>query len=452
VTRRTFALAVAVLALLTAALPARSHAAAEMLPDTTTLEGWRLANGLEVRVRNVSGATGISIATAYRAGTLYDTPGHEGMADLLTELQFMCAAGDVPERNREEMDSLRPLGWTMRTTPHVAVFMEVASLQQFPGVLRQVAARMRGVTVTEATLGAAVIEVKRDLGSRFLGRPELTLYHYPRALALGLSDEAILARGSGRAFAGLTPKDATALLHEAFVPANACLALVGDLSKVDVHALVEREFGGIPAGTARADASDKPLAGARRSVTRVGLGGSLGVVGVIAPALDDSLHPSFYLASLFAGAFMSEVAGKPTPPLRARFQYSILDEPDLARLYPDVDPQETNAVAVAMSFNQSLELLSSQMIGKDLMNTVRTGVDWILGGPLPPGLLGQARIQPGSLAPLAGGMATRAIWRGDDFWDRYRLAFETTPLAPSIFFAWMASTEHQSVLLLTPRK
>ena len=41
------------------------------------VNGWRLANGLEVRVRHIPGASGVVITTGYRSGFLEDAPGRD---------------------------------------------------------------------------------------------------------------------------------------------------------------------------------------------------------------------------------------------------------------------------------------------------------------------------------------------------------------------------------------
>ncbi|MBK7369815.1 MAG: insulinase family protein [Candidatus Eisenbacteria bacterium] len=120
-------------------------AAAGLLPDSTMFDGWKLANGLEVRARHVPGASGVAIVVAYRAGSSYEPPAREGMAQLLAELQFHAPAGDIPERSREEMASLRPLGWGVQVNERLATLTEIAAPDRFPGVLHQVATRMRGV-------------------------------------------------------------------------------------------------------------------------------------------------------------------------------------------------------------------------------------------------------------------------------------------------------------------
>jgi hypothetical protein len=448
-TRRSLVLAAAACGLLLA--PIRP-AAAEVLPDSTVTDGWRLANGLEVRVRHIPGATGVVITTGYRAGLLDDVAGREGQSELLTHLYYYSAAGETPDRTREEMDSLRPLGWKVSTTQRVTSLTEVASLAQFPGVLRQVATRMRGVTVTQAGLTAAVDTVRRDMGSRTFGVTAHGLYWRVHALAEGVADEALLARASARGLTGLKLKDIAPLLQARFAPANGCLALAGDFSNMNIRTLIEREFGSIPAGSARPDSPPVVLRGGERSSIWPGLGRPVGVLGIVAPALDDSLHPSFYLAGLMVGLQLRRVSGNPPPTQPGRFQFSVFDEPELLRLYPDVPEDATSPATLGEVFDVIADDIGREIVNRDAMDNVRRGWDWLLGGPMPDRVRQQAIGTPGMLAPMTAGMVTRALWRGDAFWELYRRRFETTAVAPSAFLAWMQDPAHQARLLLVPRK
>src|SRR5262249_58631009 len=106
---------------------AAAPAGAAMRSDSTVTDAWRLGNGLEVRTLNVPHTPGVSITLAFRAGSGYDPAAQEGLAELLAELQFTCPAGDVPERSREEMASLRPLGWEGQTGARLRRFTEIAA-------------------------------------------------------------------------------------------------------------------------------------------------------------------------------------------------------------------------------------------------------------------------------------------------------------------------------------
>lgn len=448
-TRRSFAFAAVLLGLACGAL---RTAGAEPLPDSTDVDGWRLANGLEVRVRHVPGMQGVVITTGYRSGLLSDPEGREGLSEVLAHLQFHAPAGDVPDRTTEELESLRPLGWKVSTTPRLTLLTEVASLPQFPGVLRQVATRMRGVTVTPAALSAAADSVRRGLGARTFGIVDQALYWRGWALARGVSDEALLRSVGGRGLAGLKPKDVEPLLRERFVPANACLALAGDFSNLNVRTLLEQEFAGIPAGAPQPELPGVVLRGGQRVAVWPGLERTVGAIGVVAPALDDSLHPAFLLAGLLTGLQLRTLEGNPAPPLSSRFLFSAYEQPELLRLYPDLDAAESDPAALGRQLEYLSERIGRQVVTRTLLDRVKLGWDWLLGGPLPQGLRKQAEEAPAHLVPLTAGMATRALWRGDAFWERYRRNFENSVANPTVFFPWMNDPANQVRLLLVPRR
>lgn len=426
-------------------------AAAVVLSDSTTTDSWRLANGLEVRVRNVPGAAGVAIVVAYRAGTGYETVGREGFAPLLAELEYTATAGDTPERTREEMSSIRPLGWGLKINERLTVLSEIASPEQFPGMLRQVATRMRGVTPTAADLQAAIAMVRNDLGNRQFGRADLGLYYRVRDLALGTSDEQVLRRASGDGIKSVTLKEALTGLRRLYVPANASIAIAGDLRDLDIHALVAQEFGGIPGGTAQAELPMPVLKPALRAAPFSGLDHSAGALGVFAPSLDDSLHPAFFLSMVITGPWFTDKFGRPAPPLTSRFQYSLFDEPDLVRFYPEPLPTDTDPAVLNTQFSPLVDVLAEATLERKDYDAVRRSVSWLLGGTLASGAKKQFREQPGALGTMATSMASRAIWRGDGFWDLYRQRFETTSRGHNTFAHWIADPEHQAGLLFTAK-
>src|SRR2546422_949061 len=51
------------------------------------------------------------------------------------------------------------------------------------------------------------------------------------------------------------------------------------------------------------------------------------------------------------------------------------------------------------------------------------GLDWLLGGPLPPEIFERVLREPGVLHTLATGAAVRELWGGEPFWSEYRGRF-----------------------------
>ncbi len=425
--------------------------AAELLADSTTTDAWRLANGLEVRVRHVPRASGVAITVGYRAGSAYEPAGREGVASLLAELAFTAPAGTIPERSRDEMASLRPLGWGSKVNDRLVVFTEITDSLRFAGVLHQVATRMRGVNPAPADLERSLATVRSELASRQFGRPELALYHRLRELALGSTDAEILRRASGVGLNGYTLKEANTALQRYYVPANACLAIAGDFGTLDVRALVEHEFGTVPAGVAQAEPAPRALHPFQRAAAFAGLDHTASAIGLFAPAIDDTLHPSFYLAMVVSGPFFTNRLGRPKPPLTSRFQYSLFDDAELVRFFLEPAPDETDPARIASQLSALVDQLSEQQMERDTFESVKRSVAWLVGGPLPVAVKDQLRRQPGALGTLANVMVSRALWKGDAFWDEYSLRLQRTNLSHNTFANWMTDPSHQGALLLLPK-
>jgi len=437
-----------VVALVMAATPV--HAA--MRSDSTSTDAWRLPNGLEVRTVNIRHTPGVAVTLAFRAGSGYDPAGQEGLGELLAEVQFTSAAGDVPERTREEMASLRPLGWECRTGARLVRFTEIATHAQLPGVLQQAATRLAGVQVTDAGLKKALASVRRDVGSRLFGDANDVLYWRSGLIARGLSDEQLVRRAGLPGLDKLTAAGVLPLLKQRYQAGNASLALVGDLTGYDVRAMVASVFASLPGGAPLPDTVSVRLKGSLRALPWKNLSAPAGVVAAEGPALADTLHPAFYLGVLVTGAAAISAWGPPQPPLVSRFQYSLYDEPELVRFYPPVPADTREPSAVSAEVTNVLSDVGGQMVTGDVLAGVRRSVRWLLGGELPPEVSSRLATDTGGLATLSNGYATRALWLGDAFWATYLKRFDRCKIGHSYFHSWLEDPVHQTALLLTPIK
>jgi len=436
--------------ILFAAAPPRARA--ETLPDSTVRASWRLENGLLVRTLHVPGAAAVAITLAVRAGSGYEPAGLEGLSELLAEVQFTAPAGDLPERTRAEMSSLRPLGWETRPGSRLMRFTEIASRQQFPGVLQQVARRLAGVSPRDADVQRALADVRRDIGRRLFGEPADVLYWRAAAMARGLDDAAIVRLASLEGVAKLGAKGVTPWLKRWYHAGNASLGIAGDLSGVDVRALVNSLFAPLPGGTANPDTVQVRLRGGQRSVPWKDLEAPIGVVAAAGPALTDSLHPGFYLGMLITGPALAHSWGAPKEPLRSRFQYSILDEPELVRFYPPVPPEDREPAHLAGTLNSGLDAIAAQSVTGPMLDRMRRTVRWLLGAELPADVSARLKKEAGGLGTISTGLATRALWMGDEFWGDYLARFDGALIGHMYFYSNLSSAERQTTLLLTPRR
>lgn len=430
--------------------PAR---AATMMPDSTVADRWRLANGLEVVTRHVPDAAGTAVTVGYRSGVDDDPADRPGLAALLAEVALTAAAGDFPERTRGEMESLRPLGWALKVTRRHTLFTEGATRAQFPGVLHQTAARMRGVTVTDAVLDTALATVRRQLGQKYFGGVSEMLFHQVREVARGTDGNGIVTLAAARALGALQPADVQKAIARAYVPANATLAIAGDLSGFDLHAMVEHEFGGIAGGARLPDPAPPALDSATVVVARPEVTEPAGVIGLRAPALGDSLHPSFFLAMLLLGTRCNQAWGPPPAPLNWRFHYAVLDDPFLVRMFPRLGKDAADPRVLSNGLEDLINEMLEMTVTIEAYQDLRHGVLWLLGGPMPRNVLRSVRADPPTLNALSNGMASRALWGSDAFWAEYRRRLDPT-VSPA-FGAWsqyVVTPRNQARLLLVPRR
>jgi hypothetical protein len=439
-------------AVVVSAAGAAPAAGAAMLSDSTQRQSWRLENGLEVRTIHVPRAAAVSVTVAYRAGSGYDPADLEGLSELLAELQWTCAAGPTPERTRDEITGVRPLGWESRNGARLTRFTEIVTAQQLPGVLQEAARRMAGVTVTDADVKAARASVRRDLGRQYFGDPADALYWRTAALAHGADDPRLVRMAGVPALEKLAARDVSPWLKRWYQPGNASLAIVGDLAGLDIHALVGSLFGPVPGVAGLPDTVEVRLSGAKRHSPWKDLSAPLGSVAVLSPPLADSLHPGFYLGMLVTGPALAGTWGPATLPLTTRFQYSLLDEPELVRFYPPVTPGVTDPDLVAGALYEQLHMVSGQNVPAGILVRVKRSVRWLLGSELPSDLVRRLRTETGGLGTLSNGAATRALWKGDEFWAGYLARFDETKLGHNYFYSWITQPEHQSILLLTPER
>lgn len=410
--------------------PAEASAGAgpDTLVDSTWVDRWKLRNGLDVTVRHIPRANAVAVIVAWRIGRDQDPKGREGLADLLAEVLLTAPAGDVPERTREELATLRPRGWNLQVTPRFTLLSELSAPPQFPGVLRQMATRMRGVTVTDSGLARATRVALRDMGERYFGAPDLMLFSELRELALGVSDEDLIGRAAGRTLKAVKAREVSDRLKRLYVPANAVLALAGDLEGVDHRALVKSLFEDIPGGTAIQEPLSPPLTAVGRTVRRAAVDQPVGAVGVIAPALTDTLHPNFYLTSLLLGKYCEAQWGAAPPPLPARFRYPVLADPQIVQFFPPLEPGQTDADQLGYALRDAVEGLAGSAIEMITFQELRLNHAWLLGGPLTPPFRDRIRQHAGTLHTLASTMAVRALWGDEAFWDLYLQRFMYSPM------------------------
>ena len=431
--------------------PSPAGADPRPLADSTWTDSWKLPNGLRVVTRDIRGATGVAMTVAYGFGSDQDPTSREGWASLLAYVDFLSAEGEYPERTLDELASSRPLGWRIEVGPRYTRLTEVAKTEQLPGVLHQMALRLRQAAPSAKVLAAARKAVQAELAQNYRDNLANALHYGVPSVATADSGAALRYAG-GKGIDGAALPDVQAAIRTWYVPANAVLSLAGNLSGsgIDVRRVIANEFGSIPAGSPAAFPPAAPMHPAVRIVDRAELARPAGVVAILAPALSDTAHPSFFLHALLAGSSVTRRWGR-TEWIPSPFQYSLLDEPELVRFYPPVTPSDVDSSRIREEYREGLLALSQSTISfeeyRDLLDSVR----WLLGGPLNANLRRRSRADSGVLAAISTTSAMRALWGSDEFWSSYLARFSA--IDHPAFARWISyffDPERQVQLIFVP--
>lgn len=434
-----------------AAVPAPARSQPVLLPDSTAFETFRLSNGLRVVLRHVPRGDRVVAVVAYGSGSAADPQGREGLHALLAEIAYFGPADGAPARDRAAMPGLRPAGWDVLVGTRATYFAEAATLAQLPGVLRQVAARMRGVEPDAATLRAALETVTGELRARWSGASGAGLGGFARAAAEHRDPASIEREATGAGLARLGPRDVAALLRERFVPANAVLSLAGNLATLPMRDLLEAEFGSIPAGRTAAAPAPAPLDSAVRAFERPGLDAPRAVLGVLAPSLADSTHPSFFLASLLVGNHLTRWWPPPPAGAGGRFRFVLHLDERLVRLLPPLGPDDPLGIRMYQDYVLLVRQGAMAVLEPASVEALWRGVDWLLGGPIPPERIGATRNDTAALATIAVGQAFRELSGGEAFWSVYRERFRRAATGdPSAHLPEMILPERVARVVLHP--
>jgi zinc protease len=229
------------LALLVCAASARADSP---LAHTET----RLANGLRVFSIADHRAPQAAVVIWVKVGSADEEPGKTGLAHLFEHLMFKGsphAADGVIDKLVEEQG-----GWTNANTEQDrTLFVDVATAAFLPRALWLEADRFAGVA---DVLDQAKLDNQRDV---VLNERRETHENQPYGMAEILVGQALWPPGHpyhesviGRPedVRAVTVEDARAFFRAHYVPANALVAVAGDVDPKNVAALAEKDFGWIP--------------------------------------------------------------------------------------------------------------------------------------------------------------------------------------------------------------
>jgi hypothetical protein len=135
-----------------------------------------------------------------------------------------------------------------------------------------------------------------------------------------------------------------------------------------------------------------------------------------------------------------------------RFQYALVDEPEMFRVFPPVAEDESDPGRLTFRLRSATEQLPSLLVMPAEFEKLRASVSTVLGGPMPPEQRRILRANPGVLHTLARGQATCELRMGPAFWDAYRRRLDqVNSLSLGLWQPWMDDPKNEVVLLLSAK-
>ena len=213
-------------------------------PPTGAVERFVLGNGLTVLVDPTPGAAEVAVVVLHRAGAAADPAGQAGRAHLVEHLMFQGTG----EGGKPFADSLSALSksWNGTTSEDALRLWEVVPGGSLEAALRLEALRLgRQHERIDATTFAAQKEVVEAEAARSPagGYDAVTELLFPPGHPYRGG-----ALGTKASRAAIAQPAVAAALARTYAPANAVLAISGDVRPAEVRALVERRRGALAPG------------------------------------------------------------------------------------------------------------------------------------------------------------------------------------------------------------
>ena len=211
-------------------------------------ECYRLENGLRVVLAPDPSRPVVGVSVHYAAGFRAEPPPHEGLAHLVEHLMFGGSAHVGP---MEHATRILAAGGSLNATtrPDHTVYFQVVPAGAAELALFLEADRMRSLRLTEDGLAAQVAVVKDEIALSVSNQP---YGGFPWLLLPPVMFEGFADRHNGYGepdrLDAITLADAEAFVERFHSPANAVLTVAGGAPSAMLRAMVERHFGGVPAG------------------------------------------------------------------------------------------------------------------------------------------------------------------------------------------------------------
>ena len=234
------------------------------------MERFTLDNGLRVVVIPDSAAPVVAMSTHYDIGFRTEPEGRSGFAHLFEHIMFRGSA-NVPDGEFSAHLSRVGGGGDASTSLDQTNFHLTVPTNAWEVALFLESDRMGWPLLTEEAHRAECEVVKEETRLRITNQPKASLVGQwwvdMRALAFDGFANSHNGMGSFDEIEASSANETRQFFEAYYSPANAVLAIVGDVGSHDVRTLVDKWFGAIPARpkTPIADVAEPPISSPRRA-------------------------------------------------------------------------------------------------------------------------------------------------------------------------------------------
>lgn len=298
-----------ILGLALGASPVAAQDAFELPPipvDTFTLD-----NGLRVIVSEDRSAPLAAVSMWYHVGSAHEPPGRSGFAHLFEHMLFE----ETEHLEDGEMDRLiTGAGGFMNGTTDQdrTAYFEIVPSHRVNLALWMHAERMDRLRITERGFQTQRDVVKEERRLRVDNQPYGSARETLDTLATDYLPYRHSVIGSMADLDAADAEDAVEFYERWYVPNNAVLAVVGDVSTEQVRALVEEYFGAIPRGPSVPDLPPPPPAPRTGGERRVVLDDPMARLPMLQTAytVPPAGHPDGYALALLSSILSGGESGR----------------------------------------------------------------------------------------------------------------------------------------------
>lgn len=216
-------------------------------PLKVTIHEWQLENGLKVVFSPHHRVPAVTVQLWYHAGSKNERVGIRGIAHMFEHMMFKGSEHVPPEEHARLLSAIG--GDTNAfTAEDMTAYHDTVPKQYMGFAMKLEAERMRNLRLTLHTIKSEREVVKEEKRMRLENNPIGRALEAIYALAYTKHPYAWTPAGTIEDLDRVTREDCQRFYDTYYVPNNATLVVVGDVSRKEVEQAAEQSFGQIPRG------------------------------------------------------------------------------------------------------------------------------------------------------------------------------------------------------------